>query len=126
MKCQVLVLAALSLIAPQLATAGEWVVGDVSIVEDYSALSASHGVLIQLINKSYYSGGDAPTNCTGRFRVVVGQESMTADIQARIYATAMAALVSGQKIRLFVNPSNVLSPGHCAVQIASIGDVVSP
>lgn len=105
------------------ASANEWVIGNVSIVEDYRAYDGNHGLLITLANKSYYGSGTAQTVCTERFRVVVGQEGVTADLQKVIFTTVLAARASGDKVRLFMNPSNVYANGYCAVQIASIGDI---
>jgi hypothetical protein len=104
--------------------ASDWVIGNVTIVEDYRAYDANMGVLVTLANKAYYgSGGTIPTVCTERFRVVAGQESVTADIQKSALAMLLAAYTAGQKVRLFVNPDNVYSNGQCAVRIVSVGDV---
>jgi hypothetical protein len=45
--------ALLMLLAPVGAWANEWVMGNVSVVEDYTALNASYGILVTLTNKSY-------------------------------------------------------------------------
>jgi hypothetical protein len=48
---------------------------------------------------------------------------VTADVQKNLYALPLAAQVSGQRVRLYVDYTAVYGNGHCAVQIASIGDV---
>jgi hypothetical protein len=113
----------LAMLSPLAASANEWVIGDVALVEDYRALSADQPILITLVNKSYYSGGAAASICTERFRVVVGQEGVTADVQKNSFTIALAARLSKEKVRLYVNPDNGVGGGYCAVQIASIGDL---
>lgn len=106
------------------ATANEWVTGNVAMLEDYRPLDANLGILITLANKVYYNGGSSalPANCQQRYRVVVGQENMSADVLKSIFAMMLTARASGDKVRLFVNPSNSYSGGYCAVQLGTIGD----
>jgi hypothetical protein len=100
-----------------------WVIGDISLVEDYrSYADPNWGVLITLINRSYYGAETSPAICENRFRIVTGEENVTAETQKSFLAMALAARVSGQRMRLFVNPDNIYQ-GSCAVQIASIGDL---
>jgi hypothetical protein len=56
------------LLAPVGAWANEWVMGNVSVVEDYSALNTSYGILVTLTNKSYLYPNPVATTCTDRFR----------------------------------------------------------
>ncbi len=117
-----LVLTAAMALIPQLVSANAWVVGNVSIVEDYRAYDPQQGILITLVNKTYY-GDTSPSSCTERFRVVVGEENVTAESQKVFLALLLAARLTGDRVRLFVNPSNDLGLRYCAVQIASVGDV---
>jgi hypothetical protein len=114
--------ALLMCMVPGFAYANDWVIGPVAIVEDYRGFDARFGILVTLTSKSYYSGGASLSICTERFRIVVGQENVTAETQKNFFATLLAARAAGDKVRLFVNPSNAID-GYCAVQIVSIGDV---
>lgn len=110
-------------IAPVTVMANDWVIGDVSIVEDYTSFSPVYGVLINLVNKTYYNGSSPViTTCTQKFRVVVGLEGVTSEVQKNIFALALAANLSGKKLRLYVDSNAAYDGGYCAVQIASIGD----
>lgn len=118
----------LMIVSPLPAWSNEWVIGEVSIVEDYTAYDPSSGILVTLTNKSYYApSSPVATVCTQRFRVVVGIEGVTADLARNMYALLLAARTSGQRVRLFVDPdaqyTNTGGDGYCAVQIAGMGDV---
>ena len=65
-------LLALIFLGPLSASANEWVMGNVTIVEDYTAYNAQFGVLVTLANQTA-----ALSNCSQRFRIVVGQEGVT-------------------------------------------------
>jgi hypothetical protein len=101
------------------AFANNWVNGNVSLVDDYSGYDASYQVLITLTNRNFVITGDAAI-CTDRFRVVVGQEGMTAELQKRVFSMMVAAYLAGSRVRLFYN---VVGAPYCTVQIASIGDL---
>ena len=114
----------LTIMSPVTAWSKEWVIGDVSIVEDYTAYDPSYGILVALTNKSYYvPSTPVATVCTQRFRVVVGVDGVTPDLAKNIYALLLMARATGQRVRLFVDPDATYAGEYCAVQIASIGDV---
>lgn len=100
----------------------DWVIGDVALIEDMRAQWPDSGILVGLTNKTYYgTGGTVPTVCTERYRLVVGLEGITADIQKSIMTILLAARLSGDKVRLLVSPDNVNSTGSCAIRAVSMG-----
>lgn len=114
-------ISALFLLSPA-AMSAEWVYGRVDLVEDYRAFNADLGILITLAGTTYTSGGSAQATCTQRYRVVVGAESVTADIQKAALAMLLAARASADTVRIFVNPSNTYGGNYCAVQIVAVGN----
>ena len=113
----------LSVLSASASSANEWVVGNVALIEDYRAYDSYRGILITLSNKSYPNGpGTIASTCTQRYRVNLGTEGVTAEVQKTIFAMLLAARATGDKVRLYVNPQNVYANGYCAVQIASMGD----
>ncbi len=114
----------LMIVSPITAWSKDWVLGEVSIVEDYTAFDPAQGILVTLTNKSYYvPSSPVATVCTQRYRVAVGAEGVTADLAKNIYALLLMARATGQRVRLFVNPDSNYGGGYCAVQIAGVGDV---
>lgn len=115
---------ACSAVVPSISHADvDWVVGNVILLEDMRAHWADKQILVQLGNKTYYgTGGAIPTVCTERFRIVVGQETVNADMQKSFVTILLAARLSGDKVRLLVNTDNVVG-GSCAVRAVSMGEV---
>lgn len=110
-------------LTPLAATANDWVIGRVAFIDDYRALDTNYSIMVELSDKTYYSGGAANlAPCTQRYRIVVGQEGMTAEVQKSIFALLLSARATGDRVRLFVNPANRYDTGYCAVQLASVGD----
>ena len=107
------------------ASANDWVIGNVAVVEDYRGFDGRFGILVTLANKSYYStsASSALAGCAQRYRMVVGQENLTAETQKNFFVALLAARAMGDKVRLYVNPVNSIEDGYCAVQIVSVGDV---
>lgn len=101
--------------------ASEWVYANVSVVEDYRAFNSELGILVTLSGITYTSGGTAQTTCVQRYRVVVGVEGVTADMQKAAIAMLLAARASGDSIRLYVNPAAAYSGGYCPVQVFGMG-----
>ena len=117
-------LTATALLACGIASASDWVLGNVSIVEDYTAWDPNMGILVTLTNQTYYvPTSPIVTVCTQRYRIVVGLDGVTTDIAHNMFATLLTARASGQKVRLFVDPNASYGGGYCAAVIVSIGDV---
>lgn len=105
------------------ALANQWVKGTVDIVEDYTAFSSSQGLLVTLLNQQWGNGtqSNGATVCTGRFSVVIGQQSVTADLYTRMYAMLLTGKAQGATMAMWVDTSTA---PECRVQIVSFGRLV--
>jgi hypothetical protein len=120
----VLLCLALAGVASRSALANDWVYGNVSVIDDYSSYGTGAGdfqLLITLTNKNFSVPAHA-SQCTDRFRAVIGMEGMTEEVKKRVFAMMLTAYVTGARVRLFYNVSGA---PHCTIQLASIGDLGS-
>lgn len=117
------IISAVALMAlPSGAIANEWVIGRVRMVEDYRAYDANRGILITLTNQRWYGSATVDDICTARFRLVVGQENITAELQKSMLAMLLTARATGDEVRVSANPNNAPN-GECAIKIVSVGDI---
>lgn len=65
------------------------------------------------MNRSYYGTETSPSICEYRFRVVLGQENVTAETQKSFLAIALAARLSGQKNAAVRQPREHVSRRLC-------------
>jgi hypothetical protein len=114
---------ALSAVAPSISHADEWVYGNVILIEDMGQTwTPINQLLVQLGNKTNSTGGPIPSACTERFRIVDSQEGVDAAIRKSFMTILLTARLSGDRVRLLVNPSNAPS-GFCTVKAVAIGEV---
>lgn len=99
----------------------DWVVGNVILIEDVRGHWPDKEILVNLGNKT--SSTVIRDTCTERFRITVGQENVTADMQKSFMTILLAARLAGDKVRLLVNTDNVASSTFCTVRAISIGEV---
>lgn len=108
---------------PVPAYANQWVKGNVTIVEDYTAFNSAQSLLVTLVDQAWGNGtqSNGPAVCTGRFRAVVGQQGVTQSLYDRMYATLLTVRATGGAVALWVDTS---TGPECQIQIVSYGRTV--
>lgn len=98
--------------------ATQWVLADVQALWDTGA-DPGLGVLVTLGNPEWGGGStsNGATVCTGRIRLVVGQQGITDILQQRMFSMLLSAHLTQRKALLYVETVGPI----CTIQIVTLG-----
>jgi len=116
------VLAVVMLLSMSSVHANTWVYGKVVTLEDYGSYGNGYYQVLVTLKEERWPGSNesnASQVCTGRFRVVVGEQGITENEKDRIFSMLLSAYMADKSVGLYVNYD---AGSYCAVQIAKIGD----
>jgi hypothetical protein len=91
---------------------------------DGRAYDGNYGISVTIANQTGFAGAPKPAGaarCTDRYRIPQ-TTTITPDIQKSFLGMLLAARLSGERVRLLVDPANNWY-GSCLIVQVSIGDV---